>query len=204
MDGVEAVLFDLGGVLVGWEGVPGLVRLCGGRLGTEEARRFWIESPWVRRFEVGRCRPEEFAAGVVEELRLPCGPVEFLEAFASWDRGLFPGALDLLDDLAPRYLLACLSNNNEVHWPRLRDGGGLGARFRRRHLSHETGLFKPDRAAYDHVVADLGIAASRILFLDDNPENVRGAEAAGLRAREVRGVEGTRRLLVDLGLLGGR
>lgn len=46
----------------------------------------------------------------------------------------------------------------------------------------ETGVRKPHRAAYTRAVAELGVEAHEVLFLDDTPMCVEGAEAAGMRA----------------------
>ncbi|WP_306215868.1 HAD-IA family hydrolase [Actinoplanes sp. RD1] len=48
--------------------------------------------------------------------------------------------------------------------------------------SHETGLEKPDPAAYALAVTRLGVAPRDCLFVDDVPANVTAARAAGLRA----------------------
>jgi putative hydrolase of the HAD superfamily len=45
-----------------------------------------------------------------------------------------------------------------------------------------TGVLKPARAAYEHGVAALGVAAHDVVFVDDLVVNVEGAIAAGLRA----------------------
>ncbi len=197
------LLFDLGGVLVGWDGPRGLLALSGGSLDPERARRFWLESPWARRFELGSCHPAEFAAGVVEELGLSCSAAEFLDAFASWDLGPLPGALQLLEELTPRFRVACLSNNNQLHWSHLCQAFDLGRRFERAYLSHEIGRFKPDAAAFQYVVDDLRVPARTILFLDDNPECIRGARAMGLEAEEAHGVEEVRAVLRARGIHSG-
>ena len=62
---------------------------------------------------------------MIDELKLTLTPREFLERFESWDRGALPGALELLKALASQYLLACLSNNNPIHWARHRRMGVL-------------------------------------------------------------------------------
>ncbi|MCK4804567.1 MAG: HAD family phosphatase, partial [Spirochaetes bacterium] len=58
---IKVILFDLGGVLVDWDGKGPLVELSGGKLNKEEARRFWLESILVREFETGRLAPDQFA-----------------------------------------------------------------------------------------------------------------------------------------------
>jgi putative hydrolase of the HAD superfamily len=196
----RVLLFDLGGVLVHWEGNEPLIRLSSRDLTEEEARRFWIASPWVRRFEHGLCAPLEFAVGALEELSIQMSPEDFLEEFLQWDRGPFPEALALLDSLSTQYRLACLSNNKELHWGKIRDSYGFGARFHHCYLSHEIGKMKPDREAYEHVITDLGCPGEEILFFDDTPECVEGARKSGMRAYRVQGVEEVRDVLRDLGL----
>ncbi|MCX6905460.1 MAG: HAD-IA family hydrolase [Verrucomicrobia bacterium] len=198
---MQVILFDLGGVLVQSDVITPLLALCHNRLSREEARRFWLESPSVRRFESGGCAPGRFAADAVAELRLGITPESFLEQFASWDRGPMDGAITLLDSLKPRFTLACLSNNNELHWSRLRDETRLAGKFDRCYLSHEIGLMKPDREAFDYVVHDLAISPERILFFDDNPECVDAARAVGINAWQARGVQEVRAILSARGLL---
>src|SRR5579863_6304329 len=57
---------------------------------------------------------------------------------------------------------------------------GLLKHFDHVTLSFELGCTKPDRRIYEHAVEGLGIDAEEALFLDDRPENVAGARAAGL------------------------
>jgi putative hydrolase of the HAD superfamily len=45
-----------------------------------------------------------------------------------------------------------------------------------------TGIMKPDAAAYRLALDALGLPAGRVLFVDDQPRNVAGAEAVGLAA----------------------
>lgn len=196
----RALLFDLGGVLVHWDGIAPLVRLCPATVDHETIRRFWLESPWVRTFERGRCTPREFALGVIAELDLALAPDEFLGRFLAWDRGPFPGALELLDALRSRFTVACLSNNNPLHWSKIRDAYDFGRRFDRSYLSHEIGAVKPDAAAFEHVLVDLAIPPAEILFFDDNPECVEAARALGMSADQVSGVDGVIEALAARGI----
>ena len=200
---IDAILFDLGGVLVEFDGIESLIALNGRITDAKSARRFWLTSPAVCRFEVGGCTPEEFAAGAVAELGLALEPDYFLKEFQSWDRGPMDGALVLLDELRPHYRLACLSNNNEMHWGKLCEETELPGKFYRCYLSHELGLIKPGREVFDTVVRDLAVEPQRILYFDDNPECVEGARRAGLSAYVARGVEEVRAVLCELGMLPG-
>jgi glucose-1-phosphatase len=185
----KVLLFDLGGVLVEFRGVEPLVELTRGRLDLDAARRFWLESPAVRKFEIGACTADAFVEEVIGELRLELAPASFLRLFLAWEKGPYEGALGLLETLKPHFVLACLSNNNALHWDLLRDGMGFGNPFHRTFLSHEIGMVKPDPSVFRFVASELDVAADRILFLDDNPECIAGARDAGMDAVRVLGVE---------------
>lgn len=197
---IQVILFDLGGVLVEFDGIAPLLALSDNRLSKEDARRFWITSPSVRKFETGKCSADEFASSAVAELNLTMAPNVFLRQFVSWDRGPMDGALSLLDSLKPHFLLACLSNNNELHWSRLRKETDLPGKFHRCYLSHEIGLMKPDPESFNYVVSDLGTSPEHILFFDDNPECVDAAKLLGFTAHRARGVVEVRTVLSELGL----
>jgi putative hydrolase of the HAD superfamily len=166
----------------------------------EELWRRWLSCPWVRRFERGQCGPEEFSLGMIESWGLDLSPEAFLDVFTAWPKGLYPGAQNLVTSLAGRARTACLSNTNLIHSRLEWSGYGIGDLFDSCFFSHETGLVKPDRAAFDHAVAGLDCRAEAILFLDDNAINVDAARAAGLHAEKTRGPHEARRALDAYGL----
>ena len=198
---IKVILFDLGGVLVHWDGVMELAKLTDDKLTKEQSRRFFLESKWMKLFETGRCTPYKFSCGVVRQLNLSITPDRFLKMFISWDRGFYPGAIELLDRLKPHFLLACLSNNNTLHWTRLCKRYSLGERFHRLYASHETGLVKPTQEAFEYVLNDIGGAPEKYLFFDDNLECVQKAQHIGFTACQVSGVEEVTRTLKELKLL---
>jgi putative hydrolase of the HAD superfamily len=198
---IQVLLFDLGGVLVEFDGIASLIALAGNKLDREGARRFWLMSPAVRKFETGRCDAEEFARDALAELGVAMAPEVFLRQFVSWDHGPMEGALSLLDSLRSRFLLACLSNNNVLHWNRLLEETNLPEKFHRCYLSQEIGVMKPEPESFQHVLRDLGTPPGSVLFLDDNPECVEAAQRLDIVARRARGVAEVRAALAELGLL---
>jgi len=198
----QVILFDLGGVLVEVDGVTAFQSMLDKPLSQEELWQRWLTaSTWVSTFESGQCTPEVFAAGIVAEWDLAVTAEAFLDAFRHWPRRLFPGVRDMLALLAPQCTLACLSNTNSVHWPHIRDTLGLSGLLHRYYLSHEIGHLKPARAAFEHVLADLGCAPSRVVFLDDNQLNVDAAQAMGIQAYRTVGIAEVQTALQSLGLL---
>ncbi len=198
---VDAILFDLGGVLIELVGVPQMLAWCPDIEGPDELWRRWLASPAVRRFESGAVSRQAFAQEIVREFTLPVDTETFLAVFAYWPRALFPGAIELLAALAPHYLLGCASNTNEFHWERFEREWSLGSRFHRSFPSYQVGKLKPDTAYFEHVIESLGLPARRVAFVDDNAANVEAAQRLGIVARRAVGVDGAREALAALGLL---
>jgi glucose-1-phosphatase len=198
--GVDAVIFDLGGVLADFGGV-GPMRALAGIDSDEELWHRWLTCRWVRRFERGGCTPEDFAAGVVADWSLPISPKGFLDNYRSWVAAPFPGAEELVQTVKRAVPVGCLSNTNVSHWADCAAHWPLVDLFDFRFLSFEMGLLKPDREVFDHVVRVTDVPASCLLFLDDNALNVESARAVGLDAIRVRGVGEARQALLAAGLL---
>lgn len=197
---IEAVLFDLGGVLIDFGGV-GPMRQLAGIDSDDELWRRWLTCPWVRTFERGQCTAEAFAAGMVGQWELALSPQAFLEAFGSWPGGPLPCALELVGEVRRAVPAGCLSNTNALHWETHFAAWPLLNAFDIRFLSFEMGLVKPDQELFAAVAETLGIPVGRVLFLDDNALNVEAAAQVGFSARRVQGVEQARAALVGAGLL---
>jgi putative hydrolase of the HAD superfamily len=78
---------------------------------------------------------------------------------------------------------------------------GLLERFDAVVGSADLGFCKPDAEAFAAAVERSGVPAARCLMIDDVPENVEGARAAGLQAVRFEGVDELTRELEDAGVL---
>jgi glucose-1-phosphatase len=188
-------------VLVDLGGVETLLRWLGPGISEQQLWPLWLRSPSVRAFETGRSDPMQFAVGVLAELKLQVAPLQFLESFAGWPTGLYEGALAMVDSIPPDYQTALLSNSNLLHWPRVMNDMGLGAKFEHRFASHLIGKIKPDAAAFEHVLDSMGVVPAQVLFLDDNLLNVQAARDLGMPAQLVRGVAPARHALQQAGII---
>jgi putative hydrolase of the HAD superfamily len=197
-DRVELVLFDLSGVLADFRGAQALGEMVG--LSEEQVWPKWLQSPWMRRFDLDQCSAEEFSAGIVDEWELRVTPAEFLEAFSGWMIGPYDGATELVQETRSRTTVGCLSNMNPIHWHEMCDWPMMRL-FQRRFVSCEIALVKPDRKIYEYVTDFLVIDPDRVLFLDDNMINVEGALACGFRGAHVRGVKQAEAALRAHGIL---
>jgi putative hydrolase of the HAD superfamily len=187
-DNIKVILFDLGGVLVELSGVPTMLGWSGEAITPDMLWRRWLSSAAVRDFETGRTHHDHFARQLIVEMELRVEPEEFLESFIQWPRSLFPGVEALLDRIPGTFTLAALSNSNSLHWPRMMNELGLGARFGHIFASHLLGKIKPDREIFEHVLDELACAPDSILYIDDNQPNIDTARGVGMRAELARGI----------------
>ena len=191
------LLFDMGGVLVDLGSPAADMSLP---LSEREFWQVWLCSPHVADLETGRIGDAEFCRRMSESLGL--GATGFsVERFAQWRLPLFPGVEETVAHLAARVPLALLSNTSPQHWATVSSQTGIFESFSKLFLSFEIGLMKPEAEIFEHVLAALGVAPERVLFLDDSERNVQAARALGIDAKLVRGFSDVRdRLASDFDL----
>lgn len=195
---IEWLVFDLGGVLFDFNGLSGICDLTG--WSEEKVGALLLTSPAIEALGTGSIDPDTFGNNFARELDLDLTAAEMLEHWANWEAGPKPGALTFLEQLATTHRIACLTNNNVVHWQRLAGRYGTETLFEKCYLSQDLGLHKPDRRIFDHVISDLGVPPQAILYFDDVPENVRAAQACGLQAHRATCPEDIESTLKSLGI----
>jgi len=198
---IRIILFDIGGVLVEPSGVTTMLTWMHNSVSAEQLWKMWLTSSCVRAFETGRTSPEEFADQVIADFRLPVARGRFLEEMTRWSVTLFPGAIELVEQIPPRYVRATLCNTNTIHWKYVMRNEGLNKAFSHHFASHLTGKIKPDAEAFQHVTRALECEPREVLFLDDNEINVVGTKSIGMQSVRVRGIAETERALVASGVL---
>jgi len=196
----DLLLFDLGGVLINFSGVAGIQPLLPEPMDAAATHTRFVESPTLRKFEIGALSAAEFGHAFVQEWELRASAEEFLAAFRGWSQGFLPGATDLLGQLQRHHRLAALSNSNPLHWDRNADLGVPGW-FEAVFSSHQLGHHKPAPESYLTALVALGVAPNHVTFFDDSPANVAGARAVGIRSYQVNGVAELSSCLQSLGLL---
>ena len=199
VESIRAVLFDMGGVVVKLDSLATV--LGPSTLSEADMWNAWILSPAVKMYERGECDLEHFASSVVAELQLEGTPDDFVDRFVAFPQGLYPGAVEVVASVPKSVVTGVLSNTNALHWENQRDAAAIRYLCDRSYLSYELGMVKPDRAVFDHVVADLDLAPSDVLFIDDNQINVDGARAAGLKSGLAKGPEQATSVLREFGVV---
>lgn len=194
---IEALLFDLGGVLIelDWNRVFEHWASCCGADAAALRGRFSFDEPYERH-EVGEISAREYFEALRRSLGIDIANDEFR---AGWER-VFAGpvepTLELLRRVDPAMPLYIFSNTNAAHHAAWAHDYAWHLRaFRRTFTSHELGVRKPERAAFERVAREIGVPMQRILFFDDTGSNVEGARRAGLAAVHVRSPEDVERAL---------
>ena len=190
----KLILFDLGGVLIEVR-TETLRNFCSAGLNDAAIWEIWLTCDTVHEYESGKISEHEFALGVFKHFNSNMTAQAFLDSFAAWPVGFFPGAVDQLKRLKAKYRLAYLSNSNPVHYARFQEEWNLNTYFDDHFASHLMGLAKPDPKIFLAVLAAVPFKPSEILFIDDNRLNVEAAQALGIRSQIVRGGSELHRVL---------
>ena len=180
MNRVSAVLFDLGNVLVRIhpEAFAASLGLQSRQTQSEHHSRV---IDLTRRYEWGALSTDEFFAALGELFEGKFLRSRLEDAMASVIGMPIPGMQQLLQAVhSSAATTALVSNTNEFHirWC-LKQFPFLKFPVRR-YLSYELQSLKPDPQYYRRVLQDLGLPAAGVLFVDDLPENVQGAQNAGM------------------------
>jgi len=181
---VKAVIFDWGGVFqrtVDPKPRRQLEQLLGLPPGGVERAVF--QSPDWEKACKGERAAEEIWGHIVSSLGYSLGTVDFVRRFFAGDR-IDETLVELVWDLRDKgYRVGLLSNAP----PPLGEAGQAGRwgcqnLFDVQVFSYQVGVLKPHPRMYETILRALRVAPREALFIDDAPENVRGAQAVGMRA----------------------
>ncbi len=201
---VQAVVFDLGGVLIDWN-PRYLYRRVFDSEGEMEGFLTTVCTPeWNAELDRGRSFEEMVALLCSEHPERR----EEIEAYhLRWDEMLgesFEGSVRILEELhSAGYPLYALTNWSAETFHIARKRYGFLSLFREIIVSGEAGLVKPDPKIYELLVERTGIDPSRAVFVDDREENVRAAEKQGFTGVLFQEPRQLRWDLTGLGLLAG-
>jgi HAD superfamily hydrolase (TIGR01509 family) len=178
---VEAVVFDLDGVIVDSEQVWDEVREAyahetGGRYTDQAARDMMgMSSPeWSRYMAEALAvpgTPEEINAAIVERMLARYGDAP----------PLIPGAVDAVRRIAAHVPLAIASSSNPELIEVVLRSSGLAGDFAAAVSSQEVPRGKPSPDVYLEAAQRLGVDPARCGAVEDSHNGIRSAKSAGMR-----------------------
>lgn len=184
---VDALLFDVGGVLVDVDFASAFDHWarCAGVPARQIAERFKVDADYEAH-ERGEIDGTQYFAALRRSLDINIPDHEFDAGWCAIFRGVYPDAAELLAELAAQKPVYLFSNTNALHYARWRMlYPQIIAPARQVFCSQELGLRKPSAASFDTVCALIGMAPGRIAFFDDLAENVEAARQSGLHGFHV-------------------
>jgi putative hydrolase of the HAD superfamily len=199
---VEALVIDLDGVIRHWDddALAAIDRAHDLPTGTLAAAAFAPER--LGAAMRGDITFEDWCQGIGDAVA-DAHPVDggtVSKAFADTGWEIDAEVLDLVDRARARVPVALLSNASTRLVDDLR-ASGIADRFDAVLGSADIGVCKPDPAAFAEAAERLGVPVERCLLVDDQPDNVEGARAAGMRAELFAGPDALAAALAAVGLL---
>jgi HAD superfamily hydrolase (TIGR01509 family) len=178
---IEAVVFDLDGVLLQSEEVWDTVRK---RYVVDHGGRYDDE---VQRAMMGMSAPE-WSQYLHEEVGVPDDPATInrdvvegmLEAYRR-RLPLLPGAVEAVRRTAAAFPLALASSSNREVFEEVLDLAGIADCFRATVSSEEVAHGKPAPDVYLEAARRLGAAPERCVAVEDSHAGIRSAKAAGMQ-----------------------
>ena len=146
---------------------------------------------WGRLKSVGRTVEKEWWRKIIDDVfsghKVPDGEKFFEDLYESFREpaawALYPDVVPTLTALKTRGVRLAVASNWDERLPALLDGIGLSPWFERRFISFDVGFSKPDVRFFRAALAGMGVDPLDAMHVGDDPEeDVRGAQAAGIRS----------------------
>lgn len=179
---VQAIIFDLGDVFLNKNPYAKNQALANLGLTSWNNHLTALE----QRFETGAVNRTDF----VKTLQGYTKNASEIEVIDAWNASIgdFPlERLEFLQNLSNSYRLFLLSNTDPIHIDKFEEDAGISFYgdfyrcFEKVYYSHETGVRKPDTAAFSMLAKNHGLQPKRTLVVDDKKVNTTAAKALGFK-----------------------
>jgi epoxide hydrolase-like predicted phosphatase len=197
----QALLFDLGGVVIDIDFDRAFtVWAQHSQLTSEEIKKFFTFDDPYQRHERGEISASAYYDHLAATLQLDTDHAHIADGWNSIFVREISGTTEAIRAMRKQIPCYAFTNTNAAHmaaWTTMFPS--VASSFDRIFASHQMGLRKPERQAFDHIAQAIAVAPRSILFFDDLLENVQAAAAAGLQAIHVRSPDDVRNALEAFG-----
>jgi len=198
---IEAVIFDIGNVLIEWQPE----RYYDGTIGEDRRRAMFADVDlhgMNDRVDLG----EGFRDVIYETAEAyPEWRAEIRDWHDNWIKlasPVIPHSVKLLRTLRSKNVpVFALTNFGIESFVYAQTQFDFLNEFDREFVSGHMRVIKPNPRTYEMVEEESGLSGSRLLFTDDRPDNITAARARGWNAHLFEGLEGWAETLVSHGLL---
>ena len=189
MNPINAIIFDLGGVLldINYQ----LTIEAFNNLGCSDFESIYTQqkqSQLFDDFETGKVSSETFRKSLQKQMQFSISNVEFDNAWNKMLLQLPEQRIELLEKLNKKFSLFLLSNTNEIHIKAFKKiiSSSIGYErfencFKKVYFSSEIGNRKPNASCFEMVLSENKLSAAKTLFIDDSIQHVEGAYKIGIK-----------------------
>ena len=181
---VDAVVFDLGNVLIAWDPHPAIAKA----VGAQEATRFLEDAEfdfaaWNYQQDAGRSWDDAEAVAVASHPHWERAIRGYRENFPDSIIGANEDTVRILRELHTADIrLYAVTNWSKELFPVARKRFDFLDLFEDIIVSGDEGIAKPDSEIFEILEKRIGHSLRGCVFIDDSPRNVEGAGKAGLDA----------------------
>jgi putative hydrolase of the HAD superfamily len=201
MKEIKAVLFDLGGVIIDVEYQKTIDAFT--VLGVKNASDLYNQfdqSKLFDAFETGEVSSDYFIDQLYALVNNSINRQQIIDAWNAMIGGFPIEKLDLIQKISSKVPCYMLSNTNEIHLKKAMNAlkktpyPDLELLFKQCYFSHLIGKRKPEVDTFSWVVDQMKIKANQMLFIDDSPQHIEGANKAGLQTIYYRSIKDIERI----------
>ncbi len=189
MQKIEAVIFDLGGVILDID--YNLTKKAFEKLGVQDFKEMYSQAEADRLFrdlETGNIKEINFYKEFNKSSSLRLKNEEIRAAWNAMLLTFRENSLAFLNQIKTKYRLFLLSNTNAIHYNVFRKIYHEKERsfpfedfFERAYYSFEMGKRKPDEDIFEYVLEANNLRPESTLFIDDSVQNIKTAQNLGLQ-----------------------
>jgi 2-haloacid dehalogenase len=180
---ISAVVFDIGRVIVEWDLRILIRKLIADEAEVEHVYRHVVSPEWHFQHDAGTPLAEMIPSRIAEFPHYTAVIQAYATRFNETIPGPVAGTIELIEALHAREVpLYAITNFGAEFWPGFRGEWPVIERFRDVVVSGVERIAKPDPAIYELAAERFGYAPERMLFIDDNRDNIEAARALGWQA----------------------
>lgn len=190
LDGIEAIIFDLGGVVLNLDYQATIDAFK--KLGKQNFDELYTQANQDKifdQYETGQISSPQFRDYFRKFLSESISDDQIDAAWNKLLLNLPKERIELLYELKEKYPIFLFSNTNDIHLKCFRqiikhsfgDEDLLEKVFNKTYYSHLLGMRKPNIEAFQYILDEQSLTAERTLFIDDSIQHIEGARKLGIQ-----------------------
>jgi putative hydrolase of the HAD superfamily len=189
---IEAIIFDLGGVIINIDfnlTLRALEQYTDKKLGTGE---YLTKNPIFYEYETGKLSEKDFFENLKHIYQLQASNEQLVKAWNALLLDIPESRVELVSELSNQYQTFILSNTNPTHLFEVENilrqqtkANSLKEIVHRPYYSFEMHKAKPEIAIYEQVIEENNLIPQKTLFVDDSLTNIEGARKLGLQTLHI-------------------